>query len=125
MDWTLIGGDSPRPCDDIILQSWWRSDAVPLHNYSTTLMVIQGNENFAQKDDAIGETLMLLWEAGQFYYDERILTLPCDLPPGDYQLMLQMYWVNENGFQYPPVFGPEGQPLDNRPVITGFQVVAP
>jgi hypothetical protein len=61
---------------------------------------------FAHLRDASGETLAQgdgqpsggayptsFWSPGETVLDERSLTLPPDLPPGDYHLVIGLYWL--------------------------------
>ncbi|NJL93300.1 MAG: hypothetical protein HC915_05990 [Anaerolineae bacterium] len=119
VDW----GGGGAPCADLRLQSWWTSQAVPLDNYSLTLVLRDEAGNpVINKDGAPGDTLMLLWEPGQLTFDERVLTLPCELPAGTYELVLGFYSQQDGTFVDLPAFGPEGAELGNRAVLTYLEV---
>ncbi|NJL95907.1 MAG: hypothetical protein HC915_20345 [Anaerolineae bacterium] len=113
----------PAPCASIRLQSWWRSEAVPLHNYSlTVILTTQDGTPVLNLDGAIGETLMQLWEPERLYFDDRHLTLPCDLTAGTYDIRLGLYWQSEQGFEQVSAQAPDGQPLGERVVLLSFEI---
>jgi hypothetical protein len=120
-DWTLV--DEPIACQTLRLQSWWRSGAVPEQNYSLTLVLRGADGNpVLNRDAAIGDTLMQLWEPEQFYFDERLLTLPCDLPAGDYDMALGLYAQGDGGFADLTAMDADGNPLGTRPALVEITV---
>lgn len=121
--WKIYPSEPVHPCENIYLQSWWESEGVPAFNYSATLVLVSpDNNNVAQKDDAIGETLMQLWHPGQLYFDERILTVPCDAKPGEYYLKWGFYYTSDTGFQDLTVVYPESEAESVRGDLTSVVI---
>lgn len=130
-DWSISSQGESRlaptmvvaPCETIRVQSWWQAEQVPQFNYSATLVLLSPDgQPLAQKDAAIGDNLLQLWTAERLYFDERLLTLPCDLPAGDYQLAWGMYHQTDTGFQNLPASAINGAVLGERPVMTTIKV---
>lgn len=83
-----------RPCQTIRLESWWRLLQPVSSNYTLTLVLADGQgQGIVRNDSAPGGIDTLLWQMDQPYVDVRVLTLPCDLPAGEYPLLLGLYGV--------------------------------
>ena len=80
-------------CDDINVSSFWTAeDEIPL-DYSGSLRLLNADGvKVAQSDAGLGVLGSSQWEVDGLYADERTLTVPCDLPPGDYRLTLGVYY---------------------------------
>ena len=121
-----INPESAAPCENISLQSWWQSEAVPQFNYSATLVLVAPDgRQIAQKDAAIGDTLMQLWFPDEFYFDERILTVPCDAAPGTYRLAFGIYLNTGSGFEDLPAYDEQGAALGTRAPLTEITIIPP
>ncbi|NJL95904.1 MAG: hypothetical protein HC915_20330, partial [Anaerolineae bacterium] len=121
--WELVGREAPAPCADLRLQSWWTSEAVPLHNYSLTAVLVDAaGAPLINRDAAPGDTLMQLWAPGQLIFDERVLPLPCDLPPGNYDLLVGLYHVEQGAFTDLSAHDAAGHPVGNRAYLTTLVV---
>ncbi len=91
-NWQLLNDNQVQPCQTITLESWWQSQTIPDQNYNITVALANADGNgVTQSDGAPSDILTGLWQAEQLYVDERQLTIPCDLAPGDYNLVLGMY----------------------------------
>jgi len=122
--WT-VNATSFQPCENVYFTSWWSSATVPQHNYGTTLVLVAPDgRNVAQKDTTVADIPMQLWEANHPYFDERVLTVPCDAAPGEYQLKMGMYRGIEGGFVDLTAFTTDGEEQGVRGFLTGIQVEA-
>lgn len=93
LDWRLHDDHQVRACQTITVDSWWSISKETSQLYSSTLVIAdQHGQGAANKDNVPGGVyLTSIWQPGRPYFDERQLTIPCDLPDGDYALLLGMY----------------------------------
>lgn len=90
--WEVIGGEVWEACQSLTLQTWWQVEQTPTRNYSATLRLLnEAGQKVANTDGPPGGIDFGVWEAGLLYADDRSLTLPCDLPPGEYTLAWGLY----------------------------------
>jgi hypothetical protein len=117
MGWRLDRPARLKPCDTVILESWWQITAPVPMDYSMTLTLNNlWGTGLNRTDGAPANSQMRLWQPGQFVVDKRELMLPCDVPPGEYFLVVGIYdWTNNESL---PVF-PDGY---YRAHLTGFRV---
>jgi hypothetical protein len=80
-------------CDALTLQSLWTREVEIPADYSASIKLINADgEQVAQSDAQLGTVSTTSWIEGEFYADQRSLTVPCDAPPGDYTLVLAVYF---------------------------------
>jgi hypothetical protein len=90
--WQLLSGENLAACEDIVLESWWMASHVPAANYSATLRLLDADgEKIVNADGSPAGIETMVWEPNLLYSDTRTLTIPCDLPPGEYALELGLY----------------------------------
>ena len=84
-----------QPCDQISVDTWWSAETAIDQLYSTTLALAGPDGNgIANADDMPGGVFLTsMWQPGELYFDERALTIPCDIADGDYSLLLGMYQI--------------------------------
>lgn len=76
------------------LRTYWSVQSPVTRDYSVFVhMVDDAGRLVAQKDGAptLGRYPTSAWGPGEVVYDEREITLPDDLPPGDYRLLVGLY----------------------------------
>ncbi|MBZ0308746.1 MAG: hypothetical protein K8I82_21945, partial [Anaerolineae bacterium] len=102
-------------CQTVTVKSWWKTDSIPTANYGLHFQLVDSEQNLLV-ETARGLTPVptLLWSPEQYYLDERSLTLPCDLPAGEYHLRF---------FIQNPDTG-EFLPSENQGVIASFNPVS-
>lgn len=105
ISWRLNDSVQVQPCQDISLETWWTVDAPLDALYSLTLVIAnQSGQGISQADGAPGELYPTsIWQPGQRYFDERILTVPCDIEAGEYALLLGLYDVLQDEIRNLPV----------------------
>ncbi|MCY3781298.1 MAG: glycosyltransferase family 39 protein [Chloroflexi bacterium] len=110
LHWRLNDGHIVRPCQQISVDTWWSTEVEIDQLYSTTLVLAGADGNgIANADDMPGGIyLTTAWQPDQFYFDERLLAIPCDLADGDYPLLLGMYAIPR-----------DDRPLKILPIHTG------
>jgi hypothetical protein len=91
--WTLKDSVEIQPCQTIAIDTWWQTDSPSDKLYSSTLVIADENgQGIANADDMPGGYKMTsLWQPDQLYFDERHLTVPCDIQAGQYNLLLGFY----------------------------------
>ncbi|MCY4465726.1 MAG: glycosyltransferase family 39 protein [Chloroflexi bacterium] len=128
--WRLNDDHIVQPCASISVDTWW-SVAQPLDKlYSSTLVIVGANGGGIANSDAVpgGIYLTSIWQPGQLYFDERELSLPCDLPAGDYPLLLGMYETPVAAGESPQkllVHSADGAPSDRQLEYLTTLVVQP
>ncbi len=98
-------------CETVQVLSWWTVTTPPDANAVYGLHLALMDENMQViVENASGLTPVpsVFWSVGQFYLDDRSLTLPCDLSEGIYQLQLSI----ENA----------GQQLPETVTLAEFQI---
>jgi len=100
---SLVGYDIDqtrfRPGTKIFLQLWWRAEASSLDDWTVFTHVLgpvkpDGSIVWAGLDAAPGQgsAPTHAWVAGDLILDEYQIQLPGEMPPGDYQLEVGLYW---------------------------------
>jgi hypothetical protein len=116
-----LGATTAAPGDSVPVRLRWQVASPPgaadLH-----LFVHLGDPTqapLAQSDGPVmgGEYPPHLWAAGEVFDDAATLTLPADLPPGDYPIQLGLYDF-ATGARLPVVVDDQRQPTDTLPLGT-------
>jgi hypothetical protein len=97
LGWKVVRNTRVHPCDVLKLQSWWTVTAPVPVDYSMTyaLNPADQDDGIVRTDGAPAGSQMRLWQPDSLFYDERELTVPCDIKPGDYYLVAGIYdWQN-------------------------------
>jgi len=110
-DWRLNDSVTVAPCQTISVDTWWQTAVTSEALYSSTLVIADENgQGVANADDMPGGIFMTpIWEPETLYFDERFLAVPCDLPAGNYNLLLGFYDINT--IENLPVNTPDGEPM--------------
>ena len=109
--WTLKDSVEIQPCQTIALDTWWQTQNESNKLYSSTLVIANADgQGIANADYMPGGYAMTpLWQPDQLYFDERQLTVPCDIEAGQYNLLLGLY--NIETVENLPVNSPDGDPM--------------
>ena len=93
LDWRLNDDHQVQACQTISVDSWWSIAKETDKLYSSTLVIVDGDGQGAANSDTVpgGVYLTSIWQPGRPYFDERQLTLPCNLAAGEYPLLLGLY----------------------------------
>ncbi|MFZ4815478.1 MAG: glycosyltransferase family 39 protein [Phototrophicaceae bacterium] len=79
-------------CEPVLIESWWQTEASLPANYNMSYSLIAADGGVALTDHGtLSNVLSLQWQPDEFYYDGRSITLPCDLPAGNYALVMTVY----------------------------------
>lgn len=109
--WQLNDSVQVQPCQTISVDTWWETDTTSPKLYSSTLVIAdQSGQGVANADDMPGGIFLTsVWEPDTLYFDERNLTIPCDIETGQYNLLLGLYDLET--VENLPVNTPDGSPM--------------
>lgn len=108
-----------RPGDRLALDVYWYPLRTSNINFNSFLHISAGGPPIAQADKLHpgGRAIREWWTPDGYILDEYRLTLPPDMPAGEYALYIGLYTYepslagdNPNGYR-PPVTNADGQPL--------------
>ena len=90
--WELHDSVQVQPCQRLGLDSWWQRLDPPVHDYSAQLVLAAEDGRFvAFSDRKLTTANTVFWREEVWYLDVRDLQIPCDVPAGDYSLLLIVY----------------------------------
>jgi mannosyltransferase len=121
---TLVGADvwssTVPPGGTLRLTLYWQAMAemdVPytvfVHLLDAEGKVVAGHD--AQPRDGVRPTTS--WVPGEYISDPHEMSIPPELPPGEYVLEVGMYDASAPGMPRLPVLGEEGQPATDRVIF--------
>ncbi len=122
--WNLPDGVTVRACQDVLFESWWQALDAPGVDLGIGLVLADASGQGVAKVDAEPSGARTIdWEAGTYHLDGRTLTVPCDLPPGDYPLLIGLHdLVSAEPL---PAFTPDGAPTGSNLVYLTTLTVTP
>ncbi|MCL4237045.1 MAG: glycosyltransferase family 39 protein [Anaerolineae bacterium] len=121
--WHLPDGVSVRACQDVPFESWWRALDAPSADLGIGLVLADASgQGVAKADAGPSGARTIGWAAGTYHLDGRALAVPCDLPPGDYSLLIGLHdLVTAEAL---PAFAPDGVPTGSNLVyLTTLRVL--
>ena len=90
--WHLPDGVTVCACQEVPFESWWYALDAPGADLGIGLVLADANGQGVAKVDAEPSGARTLdWAADTYHLDGRTLSVPCDLPPGDYPLLIGMF----------------------------------
>jgi len=110
-----VAGQRLIPGQDLQVTLTWQAEAMPERNYSVFVQLLdEDNQVRAQHDGQPGDgtLITMTWASGEYVRDVHPLTLPSDLPPGDYRLIIGMY-LPDSGERL-PVLDQANQPIGDH-----------
>lgn len=106
-----------RPCEQVTVESWWLAEQALDANYSgQAVMVDETGNGIAEANAPLGSVPASIWEAERSTLDVRLLTVPCDTPPGEYPLIFGVY--HPETLAPLPVTDGDDNPLGNQLYLT-------
>lgn len=126
---TLIGSDMPggtvyQGGDALPVSLLWGARAQVDRDYTVALYVVSPDGALVAQQDAPPDyafTPTTAWQPGMFYRDNHAVQLPDDLPPGDYEVWVAVYWWQDPGARL-PVTTAQGEPVGDHAVIATVTV---
>jgi hypothetical protein len=119
-----LASEQATPGEILQLALFWQTAAALDARYKVFLhLVDEQGAIVAQRDSEPGGGLALTttWEPGALITDNHGVLLPADTPPGDYQLLLGLYDVNDPDRRL-PVFDAGGAPLGDSLLLATISV---
>jgi hypothetical protein len=109
----LLGYDMARTSQSIDLNVYWRSRAATREDYTVFVQLIGAAEPVAQIDTQPGRGSYPTsrWRPGEIVLDNYRLTIPNQLPRGEYELIIGMYNLTTGARVR--VFDANGAPMEN------------
>ncbi len=90
--WQLRDSVQVQPCQRIHVESWWQAVSPPTANYSIQLALVDlAGESVGASNDRLTTVTTGVWGPDAWFLDARPLQIPCDAPPGEYPLVLNIY----------------------------------
>ena len=94
----LVGYDlapaTPAPGARVEVTLYWHALGTPAHDYQAFVHLLDAEGNIVAQHDGVpgdGGLPTLGWLPGEYLLDRHVLTLPADLPPGEYHLAAGLY----------------------------------
>jgi hypothetical protein len=115
MDRTQVRGG-----DNLPVTLYWSAHRQPEASYKVFLHFVDSNGQLRAQQDALPKSNTLptnRWFAGEYVTDDYVLTLPPDLAPGDYRIVVGMY-DPATGVRV-PLADPNGLPIAGDSVTLG------
>jgi len=110
-----LSADSARPGEEMMVTLYWKAKQAPLPiNYQVFVHLLAADGRLVAQSDKLnpGEFPTRRWNTDKYVRDQHQITLPDDLPPGQYTLSTGL-WVKFEGWRLPLV-DESGQQLDDH-----------
>ncbi len=84
--------------DKLHVDLWWSALAAPTQDYSVGVYLMPPGEDrvITQHDGPPGHTPTSQWTPGEPVFDRHTLTIPGDLTPGVYRVVVSVYWSGDS-----------------------------
>ncbi len=119
--WEVVGGVDAQRCDGVTLQSVWSTDSA-IARSSNMVAVLTGSDGVgvARAEGVPSSLRMTQWQPDWLNLDRRTISVPCDLAPGDYSLLVGLH-DPDNGKALPAVSA-DGSPVGDLLYLTTIHV---
>ncbi|MBK8020183.1 MAG: glycosyltransferase family 39 protein [Chloroflexi bacterium] len=98
---------SSMPGETVVVDLWWSALEPAALDYSAGVYLLdESGTVVAQDDAAMGDRATSQWAVDELTFDRHPLILPADLPPGQYDLAVSVYWYAD----------PQPLPTDGGPL---------
>ncbi|MDX2076353.1 MAG: hypothetical protein SFZ02_07965 [bacterium] len=99
MGWRFVGDTDFEACETITLQTAWTANIAQAQTIHLSFALVDNpiTRAILNTDAPISPIPVQFWDVDKPYYDERLLTIPCDLPSGTYSLTLTLYGITDGG----------------------------
>jgi hypothetical protein len=87
-----VNGETFRAGDRVELKVYWLATAPIPYGYASFVHISTGGPPFAQADKLNpADTPTKVWPSTGYLHDDYVITLPADMPAGEYQLLIGLY----------------------------------
>jgi len=99
MGWQWVNDSRFDACESITLQTAWMARVAQSQTTHLSIALVDNPITHAiiAVDAPLSPIPIQFWEVDKPYYDERKLTIPCELPSGNYLLTLTLYGITDGG----------------------------
>ncbi|MDX2076354.1 MAG: hypothetical protein SFZ02_07970 [bacterium] len=99
MGWQWVNEPRFDACETITLQTAWMARVSQSQTTHLSIALVDNpiTQGIITVDAPVSPIPIQFWEVDKPYYDERTLTIPCDLPSGNYLLTLTLYGITDGG----------------------------
>lgn len=97
----LLGSNLPREAragTNVPLELVWRAEVIPDRALTQLVHVIDAAGNVVAQSDGQPARPTTSWRAGEVITDRRSVTLPADLPPGEYSVLAGLYDASDPAY---------------------------
>jgi hypothetical protein len=118
--WILEQSVTIDPCQEVSVQTWWVAPQSLYEDLSMTLVLVNPDDGqgLARSDQWPAGRATSTLVAGQAYVDERQVSIPCDIHPGEYPLLIGIYQVTGEAVSGLPVTLPDGASIGDYAYLT-------
>lgn len=128
-DLLLVGADIPggtrrAPGDMLPVSLMWETLNAPPQDYTVALFLMAADVVLKAQRDSFPINHFAFtstWEPGTLHRDNHGVVLPDDLPPGDYELWVVLYWWQEPGARL-PVINADGNEIGDHVVLATITI---
>jgi hypothetical protein len=115
--WSLRDDVTVQPCQRVHVESWWLAQEQLPANYSMQLAMVNADgTGVASSNTDLSILPTQVWVPGMYHIDARTVTVPCDITPGEYPLVMSVY--DPAAAQSLTAFNPDGQPTGDFVYLT-------
>jgi hypothetical protein len=121
----LVGRETIQPGDELVFTLYWQTLEPMDRDYKVFIHLVDEAETIVAQGDALPTADFYptsQWLPGEIINDTHRSTIPTALPTGRYRLLVGLY--DPGTGQRLPVLAEDGQPVDDRVLVTSFQVPA-
>lgn len=90
---TFLGYNLAFPPDTVEIETYWRVEAVPARSLSIMMHLVGPGGDLVAIGDGLGVPIEY-WQPGDIIVQRHRLSLPPDAPPGEYQPLTGVYWLD-------------------------------
>jgi 4-amino-4-deoxy-L-arabinose transferase-like glycosyltransferase len=95
-----LSKETAAPGSTLDLQLWWQALAAPAKDYAVFVHLLDAADHIVAQADGVpanGRYPTSAWAPGEPIIDTRAISLPADLPAGEYRLLVGLYAAPNGG----------------------------
>jgi hypothetical protein len=123
-----LSSRTAHPGETITLTLHWRALSSMETNYTISAQLIDHRQQKAAQMDSWpqdGDAPTVAWKRGSRIIDKRSLTISQDAPPGEYNLRVAVYDIENGKIVHLSTISQQGEMLSNYVKLTRFRVTPP
>lgn len=88
--WSLQNDVNVNPCQQITVDSWWQAGNATSNPLQIQIILANDSRQLAITEKNPSQVFTTDWQADTYYWDTAHVDIPCDIPAGNYNLLLGM-----------------------------------